>query len=254
MRKSTRQSLSELAQWAPTIDEAALRGYIGGGTSDSSYYCGAVTENPYGYVTVDPYGSYGATEEPYYGYGSSTESPGYVEDYSIYCTSTPEYGGTTPEADGATPTPIMLDEVIVTPAPTSTTFSAEEYNALLDSGAWNGGMVEGMGYVAQPVTIFSGSGTYYTMPEYMRSQSMSGLNQLASWFLETVAPIFGYLGQEIREIHIDMQAELVENGYANSYLYVTQESNPVSKTMEYKVYDASSGNLLTSRSMNVFGF
>jgi hypothetical protein len=105
-----------LAQWAQTIDEAALRGYVGGGTSDSSYYCGAATENPYGYFTVDPYGSYGATEDPYY--GSTTESPGYVEDYSIYCTSTPEYGGTTSEYGSTTPTPIMLEEVIVTPDPT----------------------------------------------------------------------------------------------------------------------------------------
>jgi hypothetical protein len=38
MRKSARQNLVELAQWAPIIDEAALRGYVGGGTSDSSYY------------------------------------------------------------------------------------------------------------------------------------------------------------------------------------------------------------------------
>jgi hypothetical protein len=95
MKKSTKQNLDKLAQWAPTIDEAALRGYVGGGTSDSSYYYGAATENPYGYFTVDPYGSYGATENPYYGYGSSTESPGYVEDYSIYCTSTPTSGDTT---------------------------------------------------------------------------------------------------------------------------------------------------------------
>jgi hypothetical protein len=100
MRKSARQNLDELAQWAPTIDEAALRGYIGGGTGENNYYYATATENPYGYLTVDPYGSYGVTEEPYYGYGSSTESPGYVEDYSVYCTSTPVDDGSTP-----TPTP-----------------------------------------------------------------------------------------------------------------------------------------------------
>jgi hypothetical protein len=30
-----RQNLDELAQWAPTIDEAALRGYVGGGKTAS---------------------------------------------------------------------------------------------------------------------------------------------------------------------------------------------------------------------------
>jgi hypothetical protein len=30
-----RQTLDELAQWAPTIDEAALRGYVGGGKTAS---------------------------------------------------------------------------------------------------------------------------------------------------------------------------------------------------------------------------
>jgi hypothetical protein len=158
--------LDELAQWAPIIDEAALRGYVGGGPSDSSYYYGAATENPYGYFTVDPYGSYGATEDPYYGYGSTTESPGYVEDHSIYCTSTLEYGGTMSEYEGTTPTPFMLDEVIVTPAPATYYTNADgTYYAVGEDGTI-------YGYIPEVnVTYVKGANHYKNMAFYSQYQN-----------------------------------------------------------------------------------
>jgi hypothetical protein len=102
MKHFMRQNLDELAQWAPAIDEATLRTYIGGGASNDSYYYDVTTADPYGYVTDDPYGGYVTTADPYYGCVT-------VDPYAYYATTADPYnsiyGITTPSGDITTPIP-----------------------------------------------------------------------------------------------------------------------------------------------------
>jgi hypothetical protein len=137
---------------------------------------------------------------------------------------------------------------------TGTVYSTNAYNALVASGAWSGGVVEGMGYIAQDIVIFSGSGTYYTMPEYIESQSMSGLKQFIFALIQTT-PVLGdfisYYVQESGDMHRSIQAELLHKGYSDAMFYVQQET--LWNGWAIKVYDSASGEVIASRTMTEYG-
>ena len=79
---------------------------------------------------------------------------------------------------------------------------------------WNGGYVEGWGYIGNDVNAFSGVGEYCTFPEYLRSSS----NDLWNIFVDKVVAMVltkihkglpvvkdytDYLEKQINQVHND---------------------------------------------------
>ncbi|WP_187422568.1 hypothetical protein [Bacteroides pyogenes] len=76
-------------------------------------------------------------------------------------------------------------------------YTQAEYDSMVSSGTWNGGYVEGVGYVANDAYVYGNSiypgktsQNYYTFPDYVTSLSMDGANQVAGAML-SVLPIYG---------------------------------------------------------------
>ena len=143
----------------------------------------------------------------------------------------------------------------------------EEYDTMVANGTWNGGYVEGWGYIGNDVNAFSGVGEYCTFPEYLRSSS----NDLWNIFVDKVVAMVltkihkglpvvkdytDYLEKQINQVHNDMQADLLIKGYdASSNLFVGSKPmlNGVDSKIRFSVYDANTGQLILYKDMDVLG-
>ncbi|MFK1921312.1 hypothetical protein ACIXGC_13055 [Bacteroides fragilis] len=91
---------------------------------------------------------------------------------------------------------------------------------MLSNDNWNGGYVEGMGYVAPNTYIYgnsvywgSVSQDYYTFPDYVTSLSSDGLNQMAESLagaIPGVGSYTAYLSQELGDMSREIQSELLK--------------------------------------------
>ena len=146
-------------------------------------------------------------------------------------------------------------------------YTQEEYDTMVANGTWNGGYVEGWGYIGNDVNAFSGVGEYCTFPEYLRSSS----NDLWNIFVDKVVAMVltkihkglpvvkdytDYLEKQINQVHNDMQADLLIKGYdASSNLFVGSKPmlNGVDSKIRFSVYDANTGQLILYKDMDVLG-
>lgn len=133
---------------------------------------------------------------------------------------------------------------------------------MCSSDNWNGGYVEGMGYVANDVHVYGNSTypgqtsqNYYTFPEYVTSVSMNGANQVAGAIISEI-PILGtaisYYAQEVGDMTRDIQSELLRKGYDGSSSFTIVRTS-MGNSIRYSVYDANNGGLITSRTINTAG-
>lgn len=142
-------------------------------------------------------------------------------------------------------------------------YTVAEFDSMCCSDNWNGGYVEGMGYVANDVYVY-GNSTYpggtsqntYTFPEYVTSISTSGADQISGFLLSKFAIVgdaASYYSQEYGDMTRDIQSELLEKGYdgSSSFTIVYTSMNSSAK---FSVYDVNNGRLITSRNLNIFGF
>lgn len=138
-----------------------------------------------------------------------------------------------------------------------------EYNTMLNNSNWNGGYVEGIGYVTNDVYIH-GSSTYpgqtsqdyYTFPDYVTSISANGANQVAGAILDGLPGAgiaFSYYTQEIGDMTRDIQNELLKKGYDGSSSFTIVRTF-MGNSIKFSVYDANNGRFITSRTINTLGF
>lgn len=141
-------------------------------------------------------------------------------------------------------------------------YTVAEFESMCSSDNWNGGYVEGMGYVANDVYVYGNSTypgqtsqDYYTFPDYVTSVSMNGANQVAGAIISEI-PILGtatsYYAQEIGDMTRDIQAELLRKEYDGSSSFTIVRTSMGDST-KYSVYDANNGQLITSRTINTAG-
>jgi hypothetical protein len=141
---------------------------------------------------------------------------------------------------------------------TGTIYSVGEYNAMVASGAWRGGVVAGSGYIAENTVVFSGSGNYYTMSEYLNLHNVSALGNIINAVIGAI-PFVGdyavYMGSQMRSMYDSTKSQLTQMGYTNTdLLFVSQVSDYSSNLLIVRVYDASSGKQITESSMNALGW
>lgn len=141
-------------------------------------------------------------------------------------------------------------------------YTWEEMVRISDDGSWYGGMVEGIGYVGEQSTVFSpsnfGTGTYCSYSEYMRSIETNYGDHLVNTATGAV-PILGDVAEygkgSIDNVLQKLSGDLLEAGYsADSQIYTDVYQNFEEKTFEYRVWDARTGNLISSRSVNSVGY
>lgn len=99
-------------------------------------------------------------------------------------------------------------------------YTKVEFDSMLSNDNWNGGYVEGMGYVAPNTYIYgnsvywgSVSQDYYTFPDYVTSLSSDGLNQMAESLagaIPGVGSYTAYLSQELGDMSREIQSELLK--------------------------------------------
>ena len=141
-------------------------------------------------------------------------------------------------------------------------YTQAEYDSMVSSGTWNGGYVEGMGYVANDTYVYGNSTypgqtsqDYYTFPDYVTSVSMDGANQVAGAIISKI-PILGtatsYYAQEVGDMTRDIQAELLRKGYDGSSSFTIVRTS-MGDSIKFSVYDANNGQLITSRTINTAG-
>lgn len=141
-------------------------------------------------------------------------------------------------------------------------YTQVEFDSMCSSDNWNGGYVEGMGYVANDVYVYGNSTypgqtsqNYYTFPEYVTSVSMNGANQVAGAIISEI-PILGtaisYYAQEVGDMTRDIQSELLRKGYDGSSSFTIVRTS-MGNSIRYSVYDANNGGLITSRTINTAG-
>lgn len=139
-------------------------------------------------------------------------------------------------------------------------YTQAEYNSM---SVWNGGYVEGWGYVNKEIVVYGNSDypsgtsqTYYnSLSDYLLSLSSSGANQVAGAViseLPIVGSYTGYLAQEYGDMTRDMQAELLRLGYDNSSSFIVVKTEMKDGIM-FSVYNTETGELVTSRTINSYG-
>lgn len=146
-------------------------------------------------------------------------------------------------------------------------YTQEEYDTMVANGTWNGGYVQGWGYVGKDVNAFSGVGEYCTFPEYLRNSS----NDVWDVFVDKIVgmvltkihkglPVVkeytDYLEDRINQVHNEMQADLLIKGYdASSNLFVGSKPifDGVNSKVRFSVYNADTGQLILCKDMDVLG-
>ena len=135
-------------------------------------------------------------------------------------------------------------------------FTEEEMDAMMDYGTWDGGYVEGMGYVMGGVTIFGHSdpngnlyGIYSTPYDYGTNSHNSAVNQ----FIEHWMPdcVVGYRNAVTNHLVLEMY----KNGVpADRPIYVDgQAGSGTNNFCTVTIYDGVTGSKITSYDMTLTG-
>lgn len=111
-------------------------------------------------------------------------------------------------------------------------YTQAEFDNMLSNDNWNGGYVEGMGYVATNTyiygsSVYSGSVSqmYYTFPDYVTSISSTGWDRFLSEAvgLTPLGSLVSHVSQDITNMELSILRELLEKGYnaSSSFDFVT---------------------------------
>ena len=147
----------------------------------------------------------------------------------------------------------------------------KEFDYMLEHGNWQGGFVEGMGFVANDANVYGNykspltvTQSFYTFPDYMRSLSSDPFEEIIKDLLSELKFFDGFLklreyfGLQLKDMTIDIQAELLEKGYnGTSSFSIVRVPEPITngstKCFTFSVYNSDTGEFITARQFNIFG-
>ena len=118
--------------------------------------------------------------------------------------------------------------------------------------------VEGMGYVATNTyiygsSVYSGSVSqmYYTFPDYVTSISSTGWDRFLSEDvgLTPLGSLVSHVSQDITNMELSILRELLEKGYNASSSFNFVKTNIPYGGTQISVYDAATGQFVTSRTV-----
>ena len=150
-------------------------------------------------------------------------------------------------------------------------FTVKEFNNMLDHDIWQGGYVEGMGYVANDSYTYGKykssltvTQSFYTFSNYMRSLSSDIFEEVVKDLLSELKIFEGplklaeYLENRLKNMAIDIQVELLEKGYnGTSSFSIVRVPEPIingsTKCFVFSVYNSETGEFITAREFNIFG-
>lgn len=90
-----------------------------------------------------------------------------------------------------------------------------------------------------------------TMSEYLGSLEARGIEQVGGALAD---PYTSYLNQELNDMKLNIFQELYDNEYKpDQLIHIERYENVNNQTIEYRIYNANSGELLTKRSINPLG-
>lgn len=252
MKKISRKDLQGLHRQFAALTKEEMQHYVGG--YSDGYFTGGMGYGwgDYGDFPVGP-GGYPGSGYPggdYFGGGYSYSNPyfdAWLNSGSYY---TDSYGNFFWYSDGSQPNYYTMDQ----------------FDDMINNGTWNGGYVEGWGYVGKDNNIFSGEGDYYTFPDYLRSSSTPAWKHFADTLLDKIIePWDGtsytntyrkYMEQRIDNINYEMQARLLEMGYdrsANLFVGTKPIYNGTNSKVRFSVYNTDTGALILYMDMDVLG-
>ncbi|MFC2812690.1 MAG: hypothetical protein ACFN4S_02560 [Prevotella conceptionensis] len=153
-------------------------------------------------------------------------------------------------------------------------YTTEEFKIRLNNDLWQGGFVEGMGYVANDAYVYGNynspltvSQNFHTFPDYINSLSSDELETLMESFITGCLPpgfdvpieIFKYLSDQYGNMTRNIQSELLNKGYngTSSFTFVRTQEPPMNGSIgafTLSVYDANTGEFITARKFDIFGF
>ena len=142
-------------------------------------------------------------------------------------------------------------------------YTVAEFECMCSSDNWNGGYVEGMGYVANDVYVY-GNSTYpgqtsqqyfMNLSDFIRSQSVSEVDIWANTgmsFVPGISQIMDQYGTRRENMMRELQAELLDKGYTNSSSFtIVRTELSGQDAIKYSIYDANNGAFITSKTINI---
>ena len=131
-----------------------------------------------------------------------------------------------------------------------------------------------MGYVANDAYVYGNynspltvSQNFHTFPDYINSLSSDELETLMESFITGCLPpgfdvpieIFKYLSDQYGNMTRNIQSELLNKGYngTSSFTFVRTQEPPMNGSIgafTLSVYDANTGEFITARKFDIFGF
>ena len=261
MKKRTKNNLAQMAALLPELDAEHQRGILGGT---------AVPVTSPDYPEMIPVSTVVASTVVLCATPESTFLPtttAFVPTptTSSVVTSIPVPTITVFESPLVSQTSLSFSVTAIVASETTTdktTYSWEKMESMLNNGSWYGGMVDDIGYVGEQTTIFSpsnfGTGTYCTYSEYMRSIETNYVDHLLNTATGYI-PIFGGVSEygigAINNVLQKLSGDLLEAGYvADSPIYTDIYQNFRDQSFEYRVWDARTGELVSSRYVNSMGY
>lgn len=247
MKKISRKDLQGLYRQFPIMTKEEMKNCVGG--YSDGYFTGGMSYGWGGYGDF-PVGYGGYPGGSYLGGGYSYSNPyfdAWLNSGSYY---TDSYGNFFWYSDGSEPN----------------YYTQDQYENMANNGAWNGGYVEGWGYVGKDFNAFSGSGDYYTFPDYLRSSSTPAWKHFTEKVIDDLLDKWGptsglnmyrnYLNERMDNINNEMQGRLLELGYdrtANFFVGSKPIFNGTNSKVRFSVYNADTGALILYIDMNVLG-
>lgn len=154
-------------------------------------------------------------------------------------------------------------------------YTAHEFEVMLNNDSWQGGFVEGMGYVANDKYVygaykspFTVEQNFYTYSDYLESLSSGTIKNILKEILSggagllpplgVIVSVANYLQGQYDDMIRDVKSELSNMGCTGtSCIDIVYDNTPYVKGstnfITLSVYDANNGQFLTSRRMNIFG-
>lgn len=136
-------------------------------------------------------------------------------------------------------------------------YTMDQVDAMIDNGTWQGGEVEGWGYMGPASVIFSGSGTNISLTEFSSGIAMNGTpDRIADMVIGSIpvmGPWFDSIAQGLTNAKVNMLTTALSQGYTGDSEVFFGVVN-VSSGVKFNLYDANTGNLIYSQTTNVIGF
>ncbi|BAR49077.1 hypothetical protein TFKS16_1509 [Tannerella forsythia KS16] len=141
-------------------------------------------------------------------------------------------------------------------------YTQYEYNTMLNSNSWNGGYVEGIGYVANDVYIHGNSTYpgqtsqvyYMNLSDFIRNQSISEADIWANTGLSIIpglSQMIDQFGTRLENMMRELQATLLDQGYTNSEAFTVVKTDLSGQNaIRFSIYNANNGSFITSRTIH----